>query len=223
MRVSAQRRVLSAALVAVAIIGVCGATVPALAECPTELGQGIRLETRDRAFSVELRPGARPDLIEETRRDTRQGLLQRQSYMVRALHHGMLLADLLQPVPAQMRYASPPPAPQALLETGAWQAEAHLVALARGETPETLLSSGDHAMRVLGHGAMAIGGCRYEVIHIEHLRRQTRVGAGSAGMDAMTYHQWYAPGLGISIGLTAGGLDGSPGALPEFTRIRALP
>ena len=106
-----------------------------------------------------------------------------------------------------------------LPETGVWETD--LTAWGGPvDRADVFTATGRHVVRFLGHETRQIGACSYAVWAIEH----TRTVRGQPGRPdtVQLFRQWWAPALGVAIGVTDAAREGFGPEVP-FARIASVP
>lgn len=227
------------------------AAAAAAADCPTEFGAGLRLDTDERRLSVEYRPGPEAGLIHETRRDWRPGRSIIERYSERLLHHGMVLDRYILPPVSVNDFDAAPPDGATLIRMGAWDsAMTNTITVPTGSVQ--IKTSGTIRVDILGTGEKRIGACTYEVVQMRIVVETGTIevtGDGAPAMDVeaepplpRTTDLWYAPALGVALAHSDHSLLGSqepgqaidhpgpddpgpddPGPVVSYSAITALP
>jgi hypothetical protein len=188
----------------------------AAADCPTALGAGVRLSTGDGALVLELRP-AGPGLIAERRQDDRPDTPEGIRRAERTVALGMIGLEVRGANWARVTFGRDLGALGLLGKTLLWESPLTVEVGALGG-PATAVSTGRQSVSYLGTVTRRLGGCSYAAWHLEHRRELAIPGRDPA---LQTFQQWWAPALGVAIGLTDPVPQGLGPDIP-FARIEAL-
>lgn len=168
-------------------------------------------------MSLTYRP-LLPGLVAQERIDDRPGMPEVARRLSSIMALGIISIDVHGPGTYLRTYLTADPAGLArLAETGVWQSD--LTGIGGTTDRQTsVVQSGRQVIRFLGHETRTIGGCRYAVWALEHSRTVARPDQPDR---VQLFRQWWAPALGVAVGVTDPTAEGFGPEVP-FARIETL-
>ena len=160
-----------------------------------------------------------PGYLSEDRTDDRPGMPDTARRLTRIAAMGIIAVDSHSSTGWIRNDFSADPALLAQLpETGVWETGISARAGTNDRT-STFALTGRQVVRFAGHDTRSVGDCSYPVWVIEHERTIERP---DRAPSVQLFRQWWAPALGVAIGVTDAAAEGYGPEIP-FARIEALP